>query len=209
MARSANQITTERSPVLLCVGDSLVEDLPLHTVAGFNIVNAGISGAGVLTLLHCAPDLLSQARGATVLLAIGVNDANRGHAFSAGDWEAWYRELCVQLAAGAANFIVQTVLPVEKRLPWGEQLFSSSRIATINERIRNLAGERGYALIDMHARFAAADGFMPAGFTVDGVHLTGASYAMWHACWEEQLPRFRKGRPPHDTTNENALQKLA
>ena len=192
-----NQVSpmkTERSNILFCVGDSIVEGLSLREVAGFTVSNAGIGGAGVRTFLGRTADILPHAQGTTVLLAIGVNDVNRGHAFSAKAWETDYRELSAQLAAGAASFIVQTVLPVEKRRPWGDQFFPAERIAAMNDIIRNVAKERGYRLIDMHARFAGKDGFMPAGATTDGVHLTGASYATWREYWELQLPRCREGK---------------
>jgi len=185
---------TERSTILFCVGDSIVAGLPLREAAGFTIVNAGISGAGVRTFLHRAENILPPERGTTVLLAIGVNDASAGPAFAALAWEAEYRELCTQLAAGAARFIAQTALPVEKFQPWGDQLFFVEHINTINAIIRRLAKEQGYCLIDMHAHFADKDGFMPPGGTTDGVHLTGASYEKWREYWEEQLPHCRWNR---------------
>ena len=190
----ASHMQTTRSNILLCVGDSIVEGLSLREVAGYAISNAGIGGAGVRTFLHRAGDILPHERGTTVLLAIGVNDASRGHAFSAKAWEAEYRELCAQLAAGSARFIAQTVLPVEKRRPWGEQFFPAERITAMNDIIRSVAKTQGYCLIDMHARFADKDGFMPEGATTDGVHLTSASYAIWREYWEEQLPRCREGK---------------
>ena len=189
-----SQMNTDSSNILFCVGDSIVEGLSLHEVAGFAVSNAGIGGAGVRAFLSRAGDILPHAQGTTVLLAVGVNDVNRGHTFSAKVWEAEYRKLCAQLAAVAARFIVQTVLPVEKRQPWGDRLFPAERIAMMNDIIRNIAKKQGYCLIDMYARFADPKGFMPAGATTDGVHLTGASYVAWREYWEKQLPRCREGK---------------
>jgi lysophospholipase L1-like esterase len=191
--KATHMTTTDRSNTLFCVGDSIVEDLRLHETAGYAVFNAGISGAGVRTFLRSGGNILQQARGTTVLLAIGVNDAHQGATFSAETWEAEYRELCARLAAGAAGFIAQTVLPLEKSQLWGEPSFIE-HINTMNGIIRNVAKERGYCLIDMHAHFADRDGWMLAGGTTDGVHLTGASYEKWREYWEEQLPRCRKGK---------------
>ena len=181
----------DRSNILFCVGDSIVEALYLQEVAGFTLVNAGISGAGVRTFLHRTGNILPQAQGTSVLLAIGINDA---WDFSAEAWGAEYRELCTQLAADAAKFIVQTVLPLEKHPLWGGQRLPFENIAAMNDIIRSFAKERGYCLIDMYAHFADKDGFMLEGGTTDGVHLTDDSYARWRKYWEQELPRCRKGR---------------
>jgi lysophospholipase L1-like esterase len=181
----------ERSNILFCVGDSIVEDLYLREVAGFTLVNAGISGAGVRTFLHRTENILPQAQGTSVLLAIGINDSWE---LSAEDWGAEYRELCTQLAAGAAKFIAQTVLPLEKHPRWGGQRLPFETIAAMNDIIRSFAKERGYCLIDMHAYFADKDGFMLEGATTDGVHLTDGSYAAWHRHWERELARCREER---------------
>jgi lysophospholipase L1-like esterase len=187
----ASQMHEDRSNILYCVGDSIVEGLHLREAAGFTLVNAGISGAGVRTFLHRTGNILPQAQGTTVLLAIGINDA---WAFSAEAWGADYRELCMRLASGAAKFIVQTVLPLEKHPLWGGQRLPFANITAMNDIIRSFAKERGYCLIDMHAYFADKDGFMRKGATTDGVHLRGDSYAAWRKYWEQELPRCREGR---------------
>ena len=61
----------DHSNILICVGDSIVEGLHIQEVAGFTLLNAGISGAGVPSMppqasttqryTHLAPDTLRKA----------------------------------------------------------------------------------------------------------------------------------------------------
>jgi len=139
--------------------------------SGIAFRNCGISGGSAgSAVLNFAEDIAPFApTHATVML--GVNDSCR-HALNFADetekqrtldeafqqYEAKMRALCDLLAALGTQILLCTPVPyaefqhtAQEALPGGEAL-----IAKYAASVRNLAAERGYALVDFHAAFLDA-----------------------------------------------------
>jgi len=82
-----------------------------------------------------------------------------------------------------AKVFVSTVLPVvndavEKK-GLGSSYFDIDKIHVMNDAIREIARENGYALIDSFAALADSEGYLPAALSTDGVHLSQEGYGAW------------------------------
>ena len=59
-------------------------------------------------------------------------------------------------------------------------LRTNDNILTLNEGIQALAAKYHDPYLDITASFTNENGRLPAGLTVDGLHLNEAGYAIWH-----------------------------
>jgi lysophospholipase L1-like esterase len=55
----------------------------------------------------------------------------------------------------------------------------SSEIVTLNDKLKSLAREDKMIFIDLYPSFCGPDNQLYTNYTVDGVHLTPAGYAVW------------------------------
>lgn len=129
-----------------------------------------------------------------VSLAIGVNDQYRGG--SPIDFGAEYAQMlerAIGFAGGEPSRVIALTIP-----DWGVTPFASrdprggesisAEVAAFNAVVREVAIERGVALIDIEAgsRAAGVDASLLAG---DGLHPSGQLYAQWVAA---VLPEARR-----------------
>lgn len=192
LALQAAQIGTcprerERQKRCILLGDSITDGFYVHSLAGYEVFNAGIGSARVSNLYEVASKLVQASGIQVAILCIGVNDANREIEFSATEWEYLYRNLCQDIARYVSVLYVQTIFPVEEKKPLGDSYFDSESIRIMNDCIRNIASQEGYILIDAFNAFSTAEGFMQEGGTVDGVHPSPVTYSRWQKLLEDSL----------------------
>lgn len=164
----------------LLLGDSIVELAAVPSLCGGSVLNAGLASAGVDEVAGIVSGL-GSFRAAHVLIAVGVNNAARARGTDAVEFAKTYGELISSAKAISSDVYVAVIAPVAKGMPAGDQYFDTAKIAEFNDLIRHLSGVR---LIDF-AVLAGQDGFLPAAWTVDGVHFTPPGYAAWHSVIEK------------------------
>jgi len=154
----------------LLLGNSIEEGFWWNTICGKPIVNAGSGGSNTLILRQNISTYLTLAQPRIVFVAIGINDAVAAAPFDIERWRNDYDAIVDTTTRTNAVVILETILPVEHNRPLGDLYFDTARIAQMNEHIRARARSiQGVLLVD---GFAALEqnGFMPAGWTLDGVH---------------------------------------
>ena len=160
------------------MGDSLTEWMPRPVLNNYNLVMAGYSGMGVAHLDYIAQQIMQHHQPQKVWLCIGINDVwmfDQGQ--SLHDWEEQFASLCRKITASGAMLYGSTLMPAEK-VGFGTAI-NLHWIYEVNKAItRQVANHQGI-LVDSFAHFAQADGYLPSGYTDDGVHLTHATYEKW------------------------------
>ena len=143
-----------------------------------HVINRGIGGdcvAGMAARL----DSIVAGRPRAIFLMAGVNDL----IFSTIAPEALlrqYERLLDRIAAEspATQVFIQSPLPLDEAR--NEPYFTgkNARIEAFDRLLRRMAARRGLKFIDIRSRMLR-DGKLPAEYTVDGIHLTPAGYAVW------------------------------
>ena len=91
-----------------------------------------------------------------------------------------YERLLDRIAAEspATQVFIQSPLPLDEAR--NEPYFTgkNARIEAFDRLLRRMAARRGLKFIDIRSRMLR-DGKLPAEYTVDGIHLTPAGYAVW------------------------------
>jgi lysophospholipase L1-like esterase len=173
----AGKIARAVSPVVV-FGDSITEAAVLpRAICGHTLVNAGIGGAGIDELLRAAPSLLDHKSPALVVLAIGTNDAyptpGRKQQFT-----ETYLKLLHSFGSISSKIAIANIPPVDPRggLTVAAGI-DADLISSFNQILPKLAKDSGASFIDLNKAVSSGG----VGATIDGVHLSPSSYAMWEA----------------------------
>lgn len=153
------------------LGDSITEGGLWHEwFPGTPVRNRGIGG-------ETSREVLARVRSATtdgvaaVFLLIGTNDVT----FSVPDHEIEANVALIIRALRAESpatpVFLQSVMPRQRRL--GE------RITGLNRRLEQVAEREGATWIDLWPVLSDGAGAIDPGFSLDGIHLTGAGYERW------------------------------
>jgi lysophospholipase L1-like esterase len=158
---------------IIVLGDSITEASTLpRSLCGHAVVNAGLDGASTASDLGTwLMVVLNGRRAAAILVALGTNDALQGR--ERAEFEANYGSLLAKLR-GATDHLAVLGIPsieVRGRMPPDYQSETMKRIDAFNAALHALAKKGG-------ATFTALP---PLGspYTIDGVHLDAAGYAVW------------------------------
>ena len=93
----------------------------------------------------------------------------------------------IRAASPRTTVFIQSLLPLDE--VQNEEYFAgkNARIEAFNTLLRDMARRRGLDYIDIRSRMVR-DGKMPAEYTVDGIHLNAAGYAVWVDVLRPYLP---------------------
>ncbi|PKO17975.1 hypothetical protein CVU37_06490 [candidate division BRC1 bacterium HGW-BRC1-1] len=175
-------------PRLVLLGDSISEGHPAKEIAGFRVVNMGISGdkiamepdGGVLRRL----DVVARAKPAHVFLMVGVNDFWHTPPKPVADAKADYSKL----AEALANALPDSKLWMLSTFPTaGNHADFNPLVKELNERVRAQAELHGTEYVDLHPVLADPKGELRTEFTSDGIHLTPQGYDAWTSEMERLL----------------------
>lgn len=151
------------------------------------VVNRGIGGDCVAGMTARLGAIVAGKPRALFLMA-GVNDL----IFSRITPEALlgqYERLldAIRNASPRTTVFIQSLLPLDE--VQNEEYFAgkNARIEAFNALLRDMARRRGLDYIDIRSRMVR-DGKMPAEYTVDGIHLNAAGYAVWVDVLRPYLP---------------------
>lgn len=177
--RAQQERETVHSRNIVMLGNSLTERGAWADILQDSLVlNRGIGGDCVAGMTARLGAIVAGKPRALFLMA-GVNDL----IFSKITPEALlgqYERLldAIRTASPRTTVFIQSLLPLDEAQ--NEEYFAgkNARIEAFNALLRETARRRGLAYIDIRSRMAR-DGKMPAEYTVDGIHLNAAGYAVW------------------------------
>jgi lysophospholipase L1-like esterase len=167
---------------VVLVGDSLTEGWTGERVRRFlpgiaeRVLNRGIASDGVGVhargVLRRLDESVFDARPERVVLLIGVNDVGRDGS-GVEPCARRYRELVRAIRARLPDVPLHVVTLAPAR---GNYAALNPHIVAFNRLLRQLAGEEGAAVIDLHAALADDRGELPAELTGDGLHWNDRGY---------------------------------
>lgn len=187
--RTQQERETVHSRNIVMLGNSLTERGAWADILQDSLVlNRGIGGDCVAGMTARLGAIVAGKPRALFLMA-GVNDL----IFSKITPEALlgqYERLldAIRTASPRTTVFIQSLLPLDETQ--NEEYFAgkNARIEAFNTLLRDMARRRGLDYIDVWNRMAR-DGKMPAEYTVDGIHLNAAGYAVWSDVLQPYLPK--------------------
>lgn len=174
---------------ILLLGDSITDGLWFTAVDGIPVLNAGMGGARIDTVVKYLPELVEITRPRVVVVTIGINDIVGMMSSDSKEkeeqyWAKKYEALIDGVLATGAIPVPSTILPIrrEARLEPLTEL-----VLTLNKEIVRIAKEKDLVLCDGHAALAAPDGFMGTTGMKNDLHPSTASYLKWHTVLENSI----------------------
>lgn len=170
---------------IVFIGDSITDlyvlddhyaDLPVACY------NRGISGDTTEGVLSRLPVSLYDLKPSVVVLMIGTNDVNGGYA------EDGIMERYGQIIDGIKANLPDAKLYCMSIIPQNSQLeeYSHVKIADttpvimrMNDRIRQLAQEKGATYLDLFSLLADENNYLIRQYSDDGLHLNPTGLAVW------------------------------
>jgi hypothetical protein len=160
-------------PFVLIAGDSHAElASPAVRPCGWEVVNAGVSGARVGFYRDVIQALHGSAKPRAIVLMIGTNDIIlRGDPLSPAHLAAFGEEAAHLLAALKAltpRLVVTAVPPVD---PVAAKRLEAAAVAPYSQQLAALCARLGCRFADPFADLRGEDGFARAGALRDGLHM--------------------------------------
>lgn len=107
-----------------------------------------------------------------VFLLIGINDLWRGKSVELVSQNILNIADTISKYSSSTKLFVQTILPTTNQ-------GLVTKIKQVNDVLKANASVKNYTLIDLHSLFADSNDLMRSEYTLDGVHLNEAGYAVW------------------------------
>ena len=134
------------------------------------------TAAGEMPLL----DFMAQAeqKPERIYVMLGVNELGWAEI---ENYRNYYGQLIDRLREDHldAEVILQSLPPVSRKQEALKTYVNNGRIARYNEVIREVAGEKSCPYVDVAAAVTDEEGFLPADWTYDGVHLNHLGCKAW------------------------------
>lgn len=168
----ASQLNQSSEPIVV-IGDSITEAALLPTaICGRPVVNAGIGGLSSGDYAEIAPGLLTDRKITTIVIAIGINDANRT-AGSVDEFARQYRRLFTTAAQHSDHVVIAGIPPID---PDGAlaPYFDIPLSEAIDATLAQIAADAGVPFVSLRGLK-----MREPGTRVDGVHLTAKGYEAW------------------------------
>ncbi|MDT0687243.1 SGNH/GDSL hydrolase family protein [Autumnicola psychrophila] len=195
--REANESIVKNGnyPQVVFMGNSITEGwVNMHPefFSDNNFVGRGISGQTTpQMLIRFMPDVVDLKPKAVVILA-GTNDIAGNTGFSSVKMITDNIKAMSQLAeANGIKVILSSILPVYD-YPWRPGLEPVSKIAKINEWLKNYAEENNYVYLDYFSALKNEKEGMKMEYAEDGVHPTSAGYDVMEPLAKEALQKVLK-----------------
>ncbi len=172
------KLPSQTEGAVVFAGNSLTYDFPLHILGKDKLINHGIPGAQISTMIY-QTESLADAPPQMLFLEGGINDLLTGSNAQqvCRAWNALLDKLTAELPD--TRIVVQSILPVNT-----QQLNSiripglRDSIAAVNTHLYAECMKRNLVFADVYTRLQT-DGQLNPRHTTDGVHLTPEGYAVW------------------------------
>lgn len=144
-----------------------------------HIKNRGISGdtsEGILDRL----DNILKGKPAKIFLLVGINDIARSISVDSIIQNIRHIIGRSHSKASETKLYLQSVLPVNPDFGMFSEHMKPDSIESLNEKLKNIAGEYSVQYIDLYPRFViAGTNKLDMRYTNDGLHLMGTGYLLW------------------------------
>jgi len=122
------------------------------------------TGDGLISIM----DAMAQKQYSKVFILLGINELG----FSKGYFTESYGALIDQVRElePDAQIYLESITPITKAESDSESMFTASRVNSFNELIRQLAADKEAHYLNIFDVWVGEDGYMPGGYTADGVH---------------------------------------
>ena len=169
------------------IGDSRTQGLRLYSglkdtnwlcSVGLTVETAATEKFSVADGKYTALDALGVLKPGKVYIMLGLNELG----WKSADIfiEKYAAIIDAALAANPDCLVyVQSILPVSAAKDAGGTWCNNANVNARNERLKELAEEKGVYYLDVASAFRGEDGCLPAGDTPDGIHLTPGLCVSW------------------------------
>ncbi len=174
----AEPLTIQQSPIVF-LGDSMTDNGDWNQLfPKENLVNRGIGGDTTLGIINRL-DQVVELNPPKIFLMVGTNDLCYDR--SIPDTLTNYDYIIAQLRQDLprAQIYIESVLPFNDTLFPSRALRTNENILELNEGIQRLAEKYDLPYLDITEPFTDEQGRLPAGLTVDGLHLNETGYKIW------------------------------
>lgn len=161
------------------LGNSITAGTDWNELLGIsNARNRGISGDNTFGVLERLNEVTS-GKPAKVFILIGINDVARNTPDSL--IVSNYKRIVQRIKAESPSTKIyfQTLMPVNNEFEKRNHFNKDEHIAWINSEIKKIGEAEKITVIDLHPHFLGADKKLEKKYTMDGLHLNAAGYAVW------------------------------
>jgi len=161
-------------------GDSITEWADWNELTGLgNVLNRGIAGDISYGLLDRLDEVVRH-QPEKIFILIGTNDISKG--IMAPDIVRTYKKIILQLQKQSpfSNIYVQSVFPINDSLI-NRQYYKGTNqsIVQLNKELKTMAADLNVRFINVFEAMLDEKRQLAAGYTYDGLHLSGKGYMKW------------------------------
>lgn len=167
-------------PAAVWLGDSITDGCEWNELfPGTECLNRGISADNTFGILYRLHEVIRR-KPQKVFLMIGINDIARGIPDSV-ILRNYQRIIdSFRLQAPQTQLIFQSLLPTNDSFSdFRNHQNKTDHILYLNMQLENICAKNKIGFINLYPHFTDKEGKLDAGFTNDGLHLTGAGYQKW------------------------------
>ena len=179
------------------MGDSLSLWFPAQGLPNSQLwLNQGISGdttGGILQRLSA----IAPTRADKIYVMAGINDLRKGHS------DATITKNLHQIMRRLRQDHPQAQVVVQSILPTRYDAIPSSRVRSLNEKIKAIARQEGAYYLDLFAFFIDGEDRLNRGLTTDGLHLNPQGYQVWQMALQQADAQLQIARNPSLTASRS------
>lgn len=157
------------------IGNSLMDGFRLYS----GLTNCDIYAKTSMTVLGVGDYLnqMSSIEYGKIYILLGINEIG----YESYTFKDLYADMVDRLQTDHPDAIIYIMglSPVSKAKSDSHEYFNMEHVNTYNERLYELAEEKGCYYIDLCDALAGEDGYLPAEVTFDGIHFTAEEYGVW------------------------------
>lgn len=112
-----------------------------------------------------------------IYILLGINEIG----YESYTFKDYYTDMVERLQTDHPDAVIYIMglSPVSRAKSDSHDYFNMERIGIYNERLHEIAEEKGCRYIDLCDALAGEDGYLPADVTFDGIHFTAEEYGVW------------------------------
>jgi len=172
------------------LGNSITAGTDWSELLGIpNIKNRGISGDITFGVVERLAEV-TAGKPAKVFILIGINDISRDipDSFILDN----YRKIIQGIKSASPNTKIyfHTLLPVNNEFTQFKNHYNKDQhILFVNEGLKKLAAKENITCIDLYPHFLDSNRKLEKKYTIDGLHLNAAGYAVWKEILQPYLKK--------------------
>jgi hypothetical protein len=158
------------------IGNSLIDGFRMYS----GLTTCDYYAATSMTVMSAAGSVLEKLgkqKYGKIYILLGINEIG----YDSFYFKKQYLSFIDSIAAiqPGADIYIMGIMPVSAKTSDTSPTFTMDRIRTYNERLLEVADEKGCHYIDLCEALAGPDGYLPSDATWDGIHLNMSYYKVW------------------------------